>query len=419
MTGNQLPDRQDGASDPEWTNLRGSASDDGQVYQARGDQSITHVSFNFNERASVQYQSLMQAANAQQARTATNEIIGFLGGMIADLQVECTALREEARQAKAAGRAEALGEIQDDLRDYELRLLQAQSRLKEAQREREVAELLLIEAQRTAEKYRKDAEKLQRDRQRGAATAGDSHKRAGHRDLRDYDRAMEGVDDGLAELREELRRLGNQLSQRLREPSEMQVVQGEVVGSTGRSSEKLQMPDGASIVRDDTVLPDSGQPSFSVSTAPSIQQSSQPQNLASTSREDQRSAPLAKTPSTAGSGVVGFLGTCAVFLTPPLPLMIAGTSIKLLYTATSGPAVVWGLIFTVLSVLIASVLGIFFMFIGRDLAGWSLDDKMGIGCGFYFVVSISLFIYSLVRTTANGGALVAVAHFVVTALGPL
>lgn len=409
MTGNQLPDRQGDASDREWTNLRGSASDDGQVYQARGDQRITHVSFNFNERASVQHQSLMQAANAQQARTATNEIIGFLGGMIADLQVECTALREEARQAKAAGRAEALGEIQDDLRDYELRLLQAQSRLKEAQREREVAELLLIEAQRTAEKYRKDAEDLQRDRQRGAATARDSHKRAEHRDLRDYDRAMEGVDDGLAELREELRRLGNQVSQRLRDPSEMQVVQGEVVGSAGGSGEKLHMPDGAKIAPDEIVLPDSGEPSSSVSVGPSIQQS--------TGREDQR--PLAKTRSTAGSGVVGFLGTCAVFLTPPLPLMIAGTSIKLLYTATSGPAVVWGLIFTVLSVLVASVLGIFFMFLGRELAGWSLDDKMAVGCGFYLVVSIGLFIYSLVRTTANGGALVAVAHFVVTALGPL
>ncbi|MET9176979.1 hypothetical protein ABZX88_01960 [Kitasatospora aureofaciens] len=392
--------------------LHGRAADEGQVFQARGDQYITQVSFSLADGSGSHSQMLERAANAQQTRVGYQQLVDILLGMVASLEADRSVLKEKARRAKAEGRAEALEEIQGMLRGYELKLMQTQARLKEAQHEREVAERLLIETQRAAEEYRRAAEDLAQQRQASAARSAIGQ--SGLRDLHTYDVAMESVDAGLEALRTELRRLSNEMSQRLVEPSD-RIVSGDVVDSRVNSPD-WKLPTEMNPQDLDAQAEEGGPtttaiPSWSADDALPIAEEE--------GDDATTSDPSARGRSVASRSVSGFLLTALVFLLPPVPLAIAGTSIRLTYSADPLPAVIWGLLFTIAVSLVGTGIGLLLMSFGRRLAGWGREDDKTCGCFFYALLSIGLFIYSLVRSPSEGGMLVTVAHFVATTFGPL
>lgn len=398
MTGEHLPEGQADGDDEGTDRLSGSASGQGRVYQSRRDQHITHIDVRFSGAEGGERRALERSATAQQAHAGTARVISFLLGMVGALEDECAALKEEAGRARAAGRDETLAEIQGELQGYELKLMQVQTKLTEAQREREVAEELLIEAQRQAEEYRRAAEDLQQQRTARAVEESDP-ERPGHRELHEYDHAMEKADEELGQLREDLRRLGDQMSQRPRESSGEHVLPGEVVG--------VRADDGADAAERRPGTPDAGPEE---SAGPDRQEQQQEQGEAS------------------GAAPRGFLVTSVTYLVPPLPLTIVATAVMQMYAAEPSPAVIWSLSFTVIAGLAAVFLALFLLGMAIEVTRSPSSNRSSQqgrpsprhrnGVGFAAFVSVCLAAYCLVNP--DGFAVLGgVARFLAEYLGPL
>lgn len=293
-------------------------------------------------------------------------------------------------------------EIQGRLHDYELKLMQTKEKLKEAQRERERAELLLAEAHRAAEEYRRAAQAAEQQRQTELdGTPGLPEPR----DLATYDQVMETLEGNLEVLRDELRRLSDEMSHRLGEDSSRSVP-GEVVAS--RLDHGSQRPSWtAPLAQFGSPHPESAQPK----ALTSIEDGNGGAGIAQT-----RTVP--RGPSIAGRSRIGLLVTILVYLCPPVPVLIAGTSIRLIYSADPSPAVIWCLLFTVGASLAGVVLAAVILVVGQSLAGADGNARVA-GCAVYTLVGIGLFVYSLVSSPSSSGAIATIARYVATTFGPL
>ncbi|WP_263166090.1 hypothetical protein [Streptomyces sp. SCSIO ZS0520] len=130
----------------------------------------------------------------------------------AEWRERCTELAEEAQRAREEGRAEALAEVQEQLRESELRVIQAQRMLREAQEGRKEAEALMLRAQQEAAQLRRAQESREVTPQendlpapRGADRT--EQLRVEGTQLTDI---MDEAEAQLASVREELRSLGEQ-----------------------------------------------------------------------------------------------------------------------------------------------------------------------------------------------------------------
>lgn len=410
MTGENLQGQADG-EDEGTDRLSGSASGQGRVYQSRRDQHITHIDVRLDGAGGGERRALERSATAQQAHAGTARVISFLLGMVGALEDECAALKEEAGRARAAGRDETLAEIQDELQGYELKLMQVQTKLTEAQREREVAEELLIEAQRQAEEYRRAAEDLQQQRTARAVEESDP-ERPGRRELHEYDHAMEKADEELGQLREDLRRLGDQMSQRPRESSGEHVLPGEVVGARADADD---LADDGAERRPGT--PDAG-PEESAGPDRREQQQEQEQEQEQQQGQDEAS----------GAAPRGFLVTSVTYLVPPLPLTIVATAVMQMYAAEPSPAVIWSLSFAVIAGLAAVFLALFLLGMAIEVTRSPSSNRSSQqgrpstrhrnGVGFAAFVSVCLAAYCLVNP--DGFAVLGgTARFLAEYLGPL
>ncbi|MFE9117195.1 hypothetical protein [Streptomyces sp. NPDC007172] len=208
--------------------MRGEASDDGRVYQARRDQLIEQRDYTLNV-------FLDRGADAETYRGEADRIVTVLLHAVGSLEERCEALERKAVRARAEGRAEAYGEIQAELQESGLKLRAVQGKLKEAQQDREVAERLLTEARRAADEYRREIEELRRRQE------VQEPQREPEPDpepaLDDYDRFIDTADAELAELRASLERLGDEMSLRRDEGADGRVVAGELVGEGAAAPE--------------------------------------------------------------------------------------------------------------------------------------------------------------------------------------
>ncbi|MEU6733951.1 hypothetical protein ABZ929_12230 [Streptomyces physcomitrii] len=191
--------------------LWGRASDRAQIFQSGRDQQITHIhvrTVSSAEGGSETESGLAVLRMDDQLHT----LVQVLTLTAAEWRERCTELAEEAQRAREEGRAEALAEVQEQLRESELRVIQAQRMLREAQEGRKEAEALMLRAQQEAAQLRRaqdDREAAPQENDLPAPRGEDRTKqlRVEGTQLTDI---MDEAEAQLASVREELRSLGEQ-----------------------------------------------------------------------------------------------------------------------------------------------------------------------------------------------------------------
>ncbi|MGK4583579.1 hypothetical protein [Kitasatospora sp. HPMI-4] len=380
-----------------------TASEHGRVYQSAGTQQITEHHYHYSVELQGQLAcAIAQRQSADQTMAGTEKVVLFLLDMVASLEVRCVNLEERESKARAAGRAEALAEIQQELRDSEERLVHAQDRLARARREREAAENLRADALRRAEEYRLAYEELKRQQdpsdRRDRLT---DWRTADLMELSEYDRALEAVDAELAAYRQEINRLSEQAGRRF-PTSDPEVVPGEVVGRTAEDQHRIELRGRIREVLD---------------SSPYVVRSELP------------AQPGGTAPPAPRSGMVGWLIAWLVrivlLLLPPLTLMVVGAGIRTMYSSDPGPTVLAGVLFTVFGVGGCVVLEAVLLFVNyvslvepTDAAKNDRRLKAFRRCRpFYLLTSVALFVVSTACSPAVLGCVGVWGHALVHALG--
>ncbi|MGW3118754.1 hypothetical protein ACWDBW_16710 [Streptomyces sp. NPDC001107] len=205
------------------------------MYQAQGNQYISHL--HLHEEVGGSARELVQAGMRGAALEMTQERVSLLIRTLsltqAELQARCVELEEEARQARAEGRAEALAAMQEQLQAAELRIMKTQETMCAAVREREKAEALLTQAQEELALRRRAEERREEERARDEARA---RPQAGttppeptpSEEDEQFTEFLERAEAQLGQVRDDLRLLGDEISGQDGTPA-AQVIEGQVV----------------------------------------------------------------------------------------------------------------------------------------------------------------------------------------------
>ncbi|MGC0377982.1 hypothetical protein [Streptomyces sp. SAI-229] len=199
--------------EPDRPETWGHASDNGQVYQSRANQYITHI-----------HVAEARSRTAHEARRRADVVVQVLTRAVGEWAARCQELEEQVRQARADGHAEAQAEFAERLKDAELRVMRAQSTMRQAEQERARAEELLAQAQMELARRRREAE---RDAaQEREATPLPAHPGLSQeaQDSEGFSDLMERAEAELGVVREELRQLGEEIDG---DTVETEAVQGE------------------------------------------------------------------------------------------------------------------------------------------------------------------------------------------------
>ncbi|AZP17006.1 hypothetical protein EJC51_13295 [Streptomyces aquilus] len=227
------------------TDMRGSASDNGQVYLSRGNQYISHL--HLHEEPGGSARELAQAGMRGAALELTQErvtlLIRTLSLTQAELRARCAELEEEARQARAEGRAEALAEMQQQLQAAELRVMKTQEMMRAAVQEREKAEALLTQAHEELAQRRRAEERREKERARLAALARAEAETAPpavtpDEEGQQFTEFLERAEEQLGRVRDDLRLLGHEITGQDGTAAAAQVIEGQVVRQPGESREQ-------------------------------------------------------------------------------------------------------------------------------------------------------------------------------------
>lgn len=217
------------------TEFRGRASDTGQVYQAGGSQYISHVHLHGADGSSAlaTTQVGVRGVALQRTQERVSLLIRTLSLTEAEWQARCAELETQAQRARAEGRAEALAEVQEQLRAAELRVMKAQRMMGEAVREREKAEALLTQAQQELALRRRAEERREEERARsdGGGPRDDEPSSAAHpvEEGEQFTQFIEAVQAELGAVRDDLRLLGEGMPQQYGRNGGAQVIAGESV----------------------------------------------------------------------------------------------------------------------------------------------------------------------------------------------
>ncbi|MGX2994026.1 hypothetical protein JNUCC64_06935 [Streptomyces sp. JNUCC 64] len=190
----------------------GRASERAQVYQSGANQYVTHIHVTAEARGRA----------AHNVRQRADVVVQALTRALGELEARCQELEEQARRAKAEGRAEAHAEFAERLRGAELHVIQAQRTMRQAEEERARAEALLAQAQRELARHRRAADRGGEAEPRDAVGLD--------RDAREADQLSDLLDRAERELgsvREDLRQLGEEINGRGGERGASRVIEGE------------------------------------------------------------------------------------------------------------------------------------------------------------------------------------------------
>jgi hypothetical protein len=228
----------------------GSASDNAQVYQARGNQHISHLHFHVGGDEAPRGVLALGVA-AKDAYERVGKLVDALRASEARWRARCVELAEEVQQARVEGRTEALAEVQDQLRASEMGLMKAQRMMKEAQAERKKAEDLLTEAHRQLAQERRARER-QRQRQREEeerqaeawrAEQESARRTALREEAEGFSELLDRAEEELGAVRDELRLLGEGLEHENQESAD-RVVEGELVPNSPEEEGKPSAENG-------------------------------------------------------------------------------------------------------------------------------------------------------------------------------
>ncbi|WP_225096560.1 hypothetical protein [Streptomyces sp. CoH27] len=161
MSDRERPGREDRGQ----VEFKGDAADNAHVYQSNGDQYIshTHVYGVDGGADGALTHAGARAATLERTHERVSLLITVLQVTEAEWRARCAELAAEAQRARAEGRAEALAEMQEQLRAAELRVMKAQDMMRNAVVEREKAEALLTQAQQELALRRRAEERARTD----------------------------------------------------------------------------------------------------------------------------------------------------------------------------------------------------------------------------------------------------------------
>ncbi|MEV7859388.1 hypothetical protein AB0O86_11260 [Streptomyces hirsutus] len=211
----------------------GRASDNAHVYQSGADQYVTHIHIAAEARG--------QAAD--EARARADSVVQALTHAVGEWAARCQELEEQVRRAKSEGRAEAQAEFAKRLQDAELRVMQAQRVMREAEEERARAEAMLAQAQQELAQQRRAAE---RDREAVAPLRDPVGFERDRQDTEQFSDLMERAKAELGAVREELRQLGEEINEQDGGRDTARVVAGQWARQPGAAGQPASARSAAS-----------------------------------------------------------------------------------------------------------------------------------------------------------------------------
>ncbi|WP_435125697.1 hypothetical protein [Actinacidiphila sp. bgisy144] len=351
--------------------LSGVASDNGNVYQAGRDQSVTHVNVQVN--AGDGFGAVSRRVTPEDAQLHMQRVIESLAFAVEYFRRRCEKLEQEARRARAEGRREAARELSEKLREAEARVARAQMKKKEADKERERLESIVAQARyelATASRIKA-----------WEAEAPD--------DKRIFDNVLASADDELHAIRAELRALADGLRDSGASAGDGRVVRGETV-----------LPSYGAVKQPDTDAEDTnGSPVVGA-------QVQEPEEAGGKPRAPVRKVVLGRRRIYMGR---------TFFVAAGLPMPLAGAAIRVTLSHTPGVALVWVGLFPLSAVLVATLTTALLLFFARLAYAWGQsEDTHLLACSVHallgiatFIVGVSLSPGSLPPLLAHGGLLFA------------
>jgi hypothetical protein len=361
--------------------LSGIASDNGGVYQAVGDQTVTHLNLHVGTATGLNgSREIGPRVTPEGAQRHTQLVIEALALTVEHFRKKCAELAEEARRARAEGRREALREVQEKLRDAESRVIRAQEKKREAERERERLEALMARTRYEAE----------------AARRQPTQPWARPDDERAFEDILASADHELSLIRSELSSLASDLGKDEEPSGGDRVVSGEVV------SESPQEQRFGKAVSNESAL-------AGVTAAASTRR---PESAA-------RSGPQRITPTVRPGRVRCNLGRM-FFVGAGLPMPMAGAAIRLVYSRNPGVSVVWSILFPVAAVLLAVGVTSLLIFFARLAYAWQKDDgTVVVSCFFHTALGAALFVVGISLSPEAVPPLTECGRLIAEYLGPL
>ncbi|WP_086770755.1 hypothetical protein [Streptomyces bobili] len=361
--------------------LSGTASDHGGVYQAGRDQTVTHFSVHVGTAPGpIGSAQIDRRVTTQAAQQHAQRVIEALALAVEHFRKRCVELAEEARRARAEGRREALREVQEKLRDAELRVIRAQEKKREAERERERLEALVART-----RYEAEAERRQPTPLWGQPD-----------DERTFEDVLASADDELRLIRAELRTLASDFGRGEAPSGGNGVVSGEVVPEP-RPSQNL------ADTGPETALP-VGSPKSSTGGSGSQAARTGSQRLAPTVR----------------LGLVRrYLGR-VFFGAAGLPMPMAGAAIRAVYSREPGVAVVWSVLFPVAAGILAVAAVSLLILFARLAYAWPKDDgSIALSCFFHAALGVALLAVGIFLSPATAPLLTDCGRLIAEYVGPL
>ncbi|MFJ2740536.1 hypothetical protein ACIO3O_12785 [Streptomyces sp. NPDC087440] len=110
--------------------------------------------------------------------------------------------------------------------------------------------------------------------------------------------------------------------------------------------------------------------------------------------------------------------TYVLFLLAPLPLLIGGTSLQMVFKADPGPSVWWEIVYAVCVMGVSLYLEYRILFQALARTPWSYGTER-VAAVLHFLAAAALFIYALSRDPMNAGSVGRLALDFAEILGPL
>lgn len=110
--------------------------------------------------------------------------------------------------------------------------------------------------------------------------------------------------------------------------------------------------------------------------------------------------------------------TVLLYLLAPLPLLVGGTSLQLVFEAEPGPSIWWVMVYTACVVIVSVTIEVIMLNKALLRSPWSFDTDRYVRV-LHGLAAAGLFIYSLIRSPGEAGSIGRLALDCAELLGPL
>ncbi|WP_097955466.1 MULTISPECIES: hypothetical protein [Streptomyces] len=110
--------------------------------------------------------------------------------------------------------------------------------------------------------------------------------------------------------------------------------------------------------------------------------------------------------------------TVLLYLLAPVPLLVGGTSLQLVFEAEPGPSIWWVMVYTACATIVGVAIEVFMLNKALLRSPWSFNTDTHVRV-LHGLVAAGLFIYSLIRSPGEAGSIGRLALDCAEVLGPL